>query len=102
MFSSPRVIRWRRNEKQRLKGDVSRETSPFSTITRSGTVGAHQDRRSRVARCARPWPGSVKDVPAQIVYKKIVEAEPTTMHAHGSPPLKRADILVVIWLSLLI
>ena len=67
MFSSPRVIRWRRNEKQRLKGDVSRETSPFSTPTRSGTQGRE----------------NVKDVLAQIVYKKIVESEPTTMHAHG-------------------
>ena len=75
--------------------NVSRETF-FST------AGAHQDRQSRVARGARPWTGSVKDVLAQIVYKKIVEVEPTTMHAHGPPPLKRADILVVIWLSLLI
>jgi len=49
-----------------------------------------------------PGQGNVKDVLAQIVYKKIVESEPTTMHAHGPPPLKRADILVVIWLSLLI
>ena len=33
------------------------------------SVGAHQNRRSRVARCARPCPEIVNDVPAQTVYK---------------------------------
>ncbi len=33
------------------------------------SVGAHQDRRSRVARCARPCPENVNDVLAQTVYK---------------------------------
>ena len=28
--------------------------------------------------------------------------EPTTMHSHGPPPLKRADILVVVCLTLLV
>ena len=33
------------------------------------SVGAYQDRRSRVTRCARPGPEIVNDVPAQTVYK---------------------------------